>query len=152
MRSPGNVYKKLREAKFKHLVVLYRQYTRKTPENCRYHCRYIFTGNDGKTYELPLCLVHQESTDIKDGIFPQLVDVCNGKSQDCNAWAPRYSKEDIQQIFERELKDPSIKPRKYGDICALEWVLEMSVLGVTIPNWVTRIVIKIKKLLKARIA
>lgn len=132
MRNVRDVYRKLREVKHAHLVILYKKYFRKIPENCRYSCPYKFRAEDGKDYEIRLCMLHQDELDLSKGIYPHLVDVCrtDDQSHKCNAFTPRYTKEDVQAIFREELDNHKVKVKKYPDICALEWVLERSVAGV----------------------
>ena len=134
MRTPGTIYKKLREVKYRHLINLYRKYLRRTPENCKYNYQYIFTGSDGYKHEIRLCLLHQEIPDLGSDIQLNLVDVCSEPkhSIDCNGFILRHNKEDIKKILENELQDTDLKLKKYPDICALEWVLERPALGVTI--------------------
>ena len=132
MRTAGAIYRKLKEAKFRHWAVLYKQLSKKGPENCKYNYGYQFRGSDGKIYEIKLCMLHQENIDLKTGIHPHLIDVCQADHdcKECNAFINRYSKEEIKQIFLDELNTKKIKETKYPDICALEWVLERYVEGV----------------------
>jgi hypothetical protein len=125
MRSSRDVYQKLREVKFHHLIRLYKKHLRKIPLNCRYNYIYKFQGEDDKSIEIQLCLLHQPEVDLKSGIFPHLIDVCQEPKHcvNCNAFALRHTKESIKQIFELELKNQKIKQEKYSDVCALEWVL-----------------------------
>lgn len=150
MRRPGTVYKKLKEIKYRHLVALYRQYLKKSPENCRYNSKYVFTGDDGKTHEIRLCLLHQGNIDnIRPGVFPDLVDVCEQmpQSMHCNAFLCRYSKDDVKAIFEEELKNPNTRAKKYPDICALEWVLEKSVIGLPPLTWLQVLYFNTKRMM-----
>jgi len=131
MRTAGAVFRKLKEAKYRHWAVLYKKLSRKFPENCKYNYGYEFKGNDNKFYGIKLCLLHQENVNLKTGIQPHLIDVCQveGDCLECNAFINRYSKEDIKAIFLEELNTKKIKETKYPDICALEWVLEKYVVG-----------------------
>lgn len=140
MRSAKDVYKKLKEVKFKRLVILYRKFSKKTPENCRYNCKYIFTDQDNNERTLRLCLMGQPHIDsINKGIFPQLVDICQEPQHatHCESWVQKYSKEEIQEIFQQELDNSEIKNHKYPDIAALEWVLEKSALKVPLGRGLT---------------
>ena len=132
MRTAGAIYRKLKEVKFRHWVVLYRQLSIKIPENCKYNHSHTFLGNDGKNYTIKLCLLHQENINLKDGIQPHFLDVCQTEkdSRECNGFLNKYSKEEIKQIFLNELNSKKNKETKYPDICALEWVLERSVVGI----------------------
>lgn len=149
MRSYKDIYRKLKEVKFKHLVLLYRHHSRRMPENCRYNCRYVFTDRDGNEQVLRLCLLNQHYIDtLNKGIFPQLVDVCQQPehSTNCSEWIQRLTKEEIQQIFKQELETPQIKNQKYPDIAALEWVLERTALEIPPLSWLGVAWYYIKKL------
>ena len=128
MRTHGAIFRKLKEAKHKHLVILYRKYLRKIPDNCKYNSIHTFTGLDRKLYSVRLCLLHQNDSCING----ELLDVCYEEShcKKCDAFVPRYSKEELKGMFDDELRDIRIKSVKYADICALEWVLERSAAGI----------------------
>jgi len=149
MRTAGAVYRKLKEAKFRHLVALYQRYLNRTPDNCRYNHAYKFKDLDGVVHEMRLCMLHQNSEDISAGIVPHLVDVCqaDGDCRNCNAFIPRFSKEDIRKIFENELDTKKVKEKKYPDICALEWVLERSSVGLPPLTWIQSVYYSIKRYL-----
>lgn len=116
MRNVREVYKKLREVKFKYLVKLYKRYTRKIPENCKYS--YSYKIND-KT-EILLCLLHQPNLDLNSGIFPHLIEVCQDPKQ-CNGFIFKYTKENIKEVFEEDIK---LRKHLYPEISVLEWVLD----------------------------
>jgi len=148
MRTAGAVFRKLKEAKFRHWAVLYKKLSKKSPENCKYNCGYQFKGNDNKIYGIKLCLLHQENINLKSGVQPHLIDVCQAEedSFQCNAFINRYSKEDIKALFLEELNTKKIKEAKYPDICALEWVLEKYVVGFPPISTIQVLYFKIKKL------
>jgi hypothetical protein len=145
MRSSGAVYRKLKEVKFHHLVVLYKKFLKRTPENCTYNSLYTFQGGDGKSHEIRLCMLHQD----KEGIQTHLVDVCQATEDcvGCNAFILKYSREDIKKMIEDELSVKKIKESKYPDICALEWVLERSAVGMPPVSWIQAAYFRIKKLI-----
>ena len=145
MRSSGATYRKLKEVKFRHLVELYRKYLKKSPLNCRYNQRYVFLGNDEKEHEIRLCMIHQ---DPDKGIAPHLLDVCQTDSDcvNCDGFIPKYTKDEIKEIFEQELSKRKIKEAKYPDICALEWVLERSVVGLPPISWIQKLYFILKSL------
>ena len=148
MRSAHAVYRKLREVKHRHLVELYRKYLRKVPANCRYNYVYTFTGEDNVEHQIRLCLLHQPDTKgLETGIFPNLVDVCQEPSHccQCNAYLCKHSKESVREIFEEEIKNIKTKTKKYPDICALEWVLEKSVVGIPPLTWIQATFFAIKR-------
>jgi hypothetical protein len=145
VRSSYTVYRKLREVKYRYLILFYKRYLKKAPYNCKYNYAYKFTGEDGIEHEIRLCLLHQENKEnLSKGVFLNLIDVCD-KTADCNqcnAFVFKYSKKDIQQIFEEDIKN---NKKKYPEICALEWVLERSIIGIPPLNWIQRIFFVIKR-------
>lgn len=149
MKNVRSVYQKLREVKYHHLTRLYKKYLKKTSQNCKYNYTYKIT----EKHEIGLCLLHQPEVDLSKGIYPNLIDVCYLPEHciNCNAFINKYSKEDIKKIFEEELQDQKIKSKKYPDICALEWVLEQSVIGIQPFNSLQKIYYYLKKLLSKRI-
>lgn len=152
MRSPGAVYKKLKEAKFRHLINLYKIYLKRIPENCKYNYTYNSTDNKGEKFQIKLCLLHQENLKFQahqlKGIIPHLVDVCEEVEdcQNCNAFVCGYNREMVKDIFEKELYNKNIKEKKYPDICALEWVLERSSVGIPALTGIKALFLKLKSL------
>jgi len=102
---------------------------RKIPENCKYNYPYKVTGDDGAMVEIRLCLLHQPELDLKSGVFPHLVDICQEPKHciSCNAFVLRYTKETIKEKFEVDLKDKTHKEKTYPEICALEWAMGDSI-------------------------
>lgn len=171
MRTPGAVYKKLREVKFHHLIDLYRKYLKKIPPNCKYNYAYILHGANGKDYPVGLCLWHQEDiipkgspqefvTRLPDvfvaprlsGVTPHLLDICQAVAdcQNCNAFVKKYDRQTIKELFEKELAIKEIRETKYPDICALEWVLERSSVGIPLKNYFQALTDVIKKILRIK--
>ena len=153
MRTAGAIYRKLKEAKFRHWAVLYKNLSKKSPCNCKSNYIYSFKGGDGVNYSIRLCLLHQERIDLKTGIYPHLIDVCQAEKDcnECNAFINKYSKEEIKTIFIEELNTKKIKETKYPDICALEWVLEKYVEGFPPISTLQALYFTIKKIiLKAK--
>jgi len=148
MRSPGSVFKKLKEVKYRHLTLFYKKYFKKIPENCKYNYKYEFMS-DGQKKQIRLCLLHQENTDSLVGLDLKFIDVCEQMHHcsRCDAFIFRYTKEDIKSIFEEELSNQSIKEKKYPEICALEWVLEKSVAGTLLISWPQVLYYYIKRVL-----
>jgi hypothetical protein len=152
MKTAGAVYRKLKEAKFRHLIALYRRHLKRSPENCKYNYPYLFTGSDSNPYEIRLCLCHQEELPVDPnltGIIPHLVDVCEELEdcQTCNAFVLRHSREDIKNLFEKQLSIKNVREKKYPDICALEWVLERSSVGIPPMNKFWILINRIKNIL-----
>ncbi len=134
MRSVRSVYSKLRDVRHHHLKKLYKIHLKKIPENCKYNVPYPIS----KKVSVRLCLLHQPDIDLSKGVHPHLIDVCQDPSHctHCNAFICRFTKKDVQEIFEGQLKDTKIKMKKYPDITALEWVLERSVTGIPPLNYI----------------
>ena len=83
-----------------------------------------------------MCLIHQNPDEIK----PHLIEICdNSICKECNAFVPRYTRDEIKEIFKTELSDQKIKEKKYPEICALEWVLEKNLSEFIIPSWIKRL-------------
>lgn len=150
MRSPGAVYRKLKEVKYFHFIDLYKRVMKRVPSNCKYNYQYRVIGDGGIEKEIRLCLLHQPEVDIKNGVFPHLVDICEEAHQvsHCNGFIPKYNKEGVKKLFEEALCNKNIREKKYPDICALEWVLERSVVGVVPLTWIQQLFYKIKKLIR----
>jgi hypothetical protein len=149
MRTAGAIYRKLKEVRFRHWVVFYHKLVKKYPENCKYNYGYRFRGNDGKIYEIKLCMLHQENINLDKGIQPHLLDVCQAEEdcKNCNAFLNRYSKEEIKELFVSELNTKKVKETEYPDICALEWVLEKYVEGYPPISTIQELYFKIKNLI-----
>ncbi|RKY82561.1 hypothetical protein DRQ07_01010 [candidate division KSB1 bacterium] len=149
MKNVRSVYKKLKEVKYHYLIKFYKKYLSRVPKNCKYNYPYKIS----EKHEIGLCLCHQPELDLSKGIYPNLIDVCYIPEHctDCNAFINKYTKEDIKRMFEEELKDQKIKSKKYPDICALEWVLEQSVIDIPTFNYLQKIYFFLKKLLLKRI-
>lgn len=143
MRNVRAVYQKFKEVKHVHLVKLYKKYLRRVPENCIYNFEYFISNKAS----IRLCLLHQPEVDLKKGVFPHLVDVCQDAHHCniCNAFIPKYTKKEIQEYFEQILQNRKFKEKEYPDICALEWVLEKSVLGIPPFNLIQKIWFFIKR-------
>ena len=149
MKTAGEIYRKLKEAKFRHWLVIYKKLSRKTPENCKFNYKHQLIRDDGPSIYLGLCLLHQESLDLSDKIYPHLIDICHSDSDcnNCNAFIHRYTRDDIKILFEQELSTKQIKEKKYPDICALEWVLDKYNEGFSPITWIQAFFFKIKNLI-----
>lgn len=151
MKSAGEIFRKLKEAKFRHWLIFYKKLSKRTPENCKYNYLYNFVGNDKISYTMRLCLIHQDGgINLEKGIIPHLVDVCQTDQlcQGCNGFIQKYSREEIKNLFITELETKEIKEKKYPEICALEWVLEKYNEGYSLLPWFQTIYYKIKKTLR----
>ena len=149
MKSVRAVYTKLRDVKHHHLVKLYKKLLKKIPENCKYNVPYYIN----EKAEIRLCLLHQPDIDLSKGVHPHLIDVCqiSAHSTNCNAFICKFSKKDVQEIFEAQLENEKVKIKKYPDITALEWALEQSVTGIPPLNYLQRCYFWIKKILSKKL-
>jgi hypothetical protein len=129
MRNARELYLKIRDVKYHHVTKLYKKLLRKIPENCKYNYPYKVTGDDGAVVEIRLCLLHQPELDLKSGIFPHLIDICQEQKHciSCNAFVLRYTKDTIKEKFETDLKNKTYKEKNYPEICALEWAMGDSI-------------------------
>jgi len=121
MKTSYEVYKRLRDVKFRHLTELLKTHLKRRPENCRYN-RAFRIESDSTVQYIRLCFLHQP----EKGLEPHLLDICQeiGDCASCNAYVCRYTKEDVKALFEEELRDPKVKAKKYPAIFVLEWVLD----------------------------
>jgi len=145
MKTAGEIFRKLKEAKFRHWLVIYKKLSRRSPGNCKFNFNHELI-RDGKPIYLGLCLLHQESLDLENKIYPHLIDICHSDSDcsNCNAFIHRYTRDDIKNLFDQELKTKQIKEKKYPDICALEWVLEKYSEGYSPISWLQATFFKLK--------
>jgi len=146
MKSPGAVYKKLREAKYRRLVELYRKFLRRDPELCKYNQAYRIQ-TDSVVKNIRLCMLHQQG----EGIVPHLLDICQEIEHctQCNAYVPLHTKDSVRTMFEAELRNPAVKAKKYPEICALEWVLEQEAADISIIySWISRLIYRFKALFR----
>jgi len=140
MRKIRQITQKLRELKYSYLVKLYKTWLKRKPENCRYNYPYVIK-KDKIVTKVHLCLLHQPESNCPKERFiwpppnpedakiqPHLLDICQETHHftHCNAFAFRYTKKEIKDLFEEKLKDPKYKEREYPEISLLEWVLEKS--------------------------
>ena len=104
----------------------------------------------GPETEIRLCLLHQPHTDLKAGVFPHLIDLCQETKDciNCNAFILRHTKESVKNIFEMELSNRKIKEEKYPDICALDWVLGEPSFKIKPLSFFRKIFISIKYRIK----
>lgn len=141
MKSVRDVYKKLREVRFRYLVILYKRYLKRAPDLCKYNREFRVESN-GQARFIRLCMLHQP----EKGLAPNLLDVCEqvGHCEECNAFVCRHTKDSIKEMFESQLKDPRVKARTYPEIAVLEWVLEQDVNGIRRLSWFEKIITTIK--------
>lgn len=158
MKKVRDVYQKIREVKYRYLVKVYKKYLKRIPDNCKYNYPYVLKKDKISTM-VSLCFLHQPESNRPKGrliwpppnpnntkIHPHLLDICqeNHHCTNCNAFVLRYTKKEIQKLFEEKLKEKKFKEKEYPDLCALEWVLERSILEVLPLGWLHRFLFLIK--------
>ena len=82
------------------------------PQNCKYN-KHIKLPNN---LDLFICSYNLETQEC--------IDLCFKKehSEDCNAFCPRKTKEELKEIFLNELKNEEILASKYKDINVLYYL------------------------------
>lgn len=158
MKKIRQIYQKLRDVKYHHLVRLYTKGLKRTPDNCRYNYPY-FIKKDKAFTTVNLCLLHQPESNIPKGRFiwppinpdnskiqPHLLDICQEIHHciHCNAFVFRYTKKEIQERFNESLKDKRFKEKEYPDLCALEWVLEKPAADIPFIGLMEKILLFLK--------
>jgi hypothetical protein len=114
MKSPGVIYRKYRQLKRKILYEKLQEARKKLSKNCFYG-KYIEILDKDTTIPIYVCSYNR---DINKGI-----DICN-YPEDCNAFVYKFSKKDIEEDFNNELKNPAIRNKKYPELNCLEWILD----------------------------
>jgi len=109
---PKHIKDKYKQLKYSHLKKLYDKNLSKYPENCRYN-KVIVLPNK---YKINIC-----TYDLSENAE---VEMCYKKahSKNCNAFCFRSSKEELKEIFLKELKDDPIRATKFKDINILYWL------------------------------
>jgi hypothetical protein len=107
------IKEKLKQLKYQHLKKKYAQNLSKLPENCKYNKEIMLPRGN----RINIC-----GFDLEDNYE---VDLCYKKehANDCNAFCPRKSKEDLYLEFNKELKDEQVRSTKYKDINILYWMM-----------------------------
>lgn len=133
MKSEKQVKRKLRDVKYKYLAREYKRNLSPCPDNCIYnqthyvedvrsevHGNAIFEGYDPVHHEVRLCMYGAENVEEWGGL------ICDDEktAQSCGLFEPRFTKAQIKEAFEDDLKDPYILAHEYKDIAALQWVSE----------------------------
>jgi hypothetical protein len=86
----------------------------RTHENCHYARTLHYKDADGRDASVKLCMLK-----------PNDPDICTNPA-DCNAFARRWSDEQVADMFSKVMSDPSAKKRLYPELWAYEWVLDKS--------------------------
>ena len=154
MKTAGEVFRQLKEVKFRHWLVLYKNLSRKTPTNCKFNYRHTLLDSLNRSVSMGLCLLHQDKLSTENKIYANLIDICHfdNDCHNCDAFIQRYTRDEIKDFFIAELQTKQIKEKKYPDICALEWVLDRFNEGYPPISWLQALYYRIKiKLLKIKL-
>jgi len=127
MRSPGVIYRKYRQQIRKKLYYLTLESYKKMHENCvyGYSIKYRDTNNRDRSSKICLYGVLGGATEgdkINIENFVKL-DVCTCASE-CNAFAPKRTKEEVAEKFESDISDYNQCKKLYPEIAVYKWVLD----------------------------
>lgn len=127
MKSPGVIYRQYRKLYRKVLYEKLKEARKEIHVNCAYGKPITIRNNSGESYQIKLCAYNcLDFSDAKKArLNLDLLDHCTNPKE-CNAFAYKQSKEDVENELEREFKDPEIKYKKYPELSAYEWVLDKS--------------------------
>lgn len=122
MKSPGIIYRQYRKIYRKELQKKLQEKRKRTHENCIYGKA---VEDDNKKFEL--CMYSCSNfKDIKEGIVnPDLIGICT-HPEGCDAFACKYTKNEVESELRNELENPTIKYKKHPELSSLEWVLDKS--------------------------
>ena len=116
MKSPGVIYRRYRQLKRKILFDKLQDAKRKLAKNC-FYSKELEIVDGGKHLKLYVCLYNKN---LNNGL-----DVCNNQDG-CNAFVYKFSKKDIENEFNNDLKNPTLRNKKYPELSCLEWILDKS--------------------------
>lgn len=149
MKSAHEISRKLKDIKFRHWTIFYKNMTKRIPENCKYfiYQKFLVSNSSSKKekVEIGLCMIHQDTTNSTKGLYPHLLDICTDCTT-CNGFVPKLTREEIKKIFIQEIETKLIKEKKYPEICAMEWVLDKYDDGYPIISKLYIIFYKLRKL------
>lgn len=156
MRSPGVVYRRYRQLRRKLLYKKIQESRKKLHDNCVYGKKIeYFDDSSGTTQIVRLCMYSCKLSSLglsKNIDMSENLDICTSPSV-CNAFACKWSKEKIEEEFNSELNNYSIKEEKYPELAVFEWILDKSLHDAQInPGWfgnlLVRTIIILENLLK----
>lgn len=140
MKSEKELKQKLRAVKTSYLVKKYKERLSKKPCNCVHNYRYstVDVEDPGHNYkhlvdwlddddqqddvnatEVGLCMLNADNPEEWGGVICDDVKT----AEDCPFFQARFSREDIETEFEKELEDDIIVAHNYKDIAALQWMI-----------------------------
>jgi hypothetical protein len=121
MKSPGIIYRRYRQLKRKLLYEKMQEARKKVSKNCVYGKAIDILDRD-RVIHTHICLYNEN---IKAGL-----EVCN-HACDCNAFICKFSKKNIEDEFNVELGDQTVRCKKYPELNVLEWVLDKTLDDAT---------------------
>lgn len=127
MKSPGVIYRQYRKLYRRALYEKMKEARKEIHDNCAYGKLITIKNNSGESYQIKLCAYScLDFSDAKKArLNLDLLDHCTNPKE-CNAFAYKQSKEDVEKQLEEEFNDPDTKHEKYPELSAYEWVLDKS--------------------------
>lgn len=114
MKSPGVIYRQYRQTRKLAFIRALSASRKKKHENCHYAGTIPYRDVDGSDKVVKLCLLRSDK-----------MDVCSN-ARDCNAFARRWSDEDVAKEFDRIMSNDAEKKKTFPELWAYEWVLDKS--------------------------
>ena len=116
MRSPGVIYRRYRQLRRKLLYEKIVESREKKHENCIFGKK-LKVEKDGEVRFVDVCLFKHMSD--KDTVL----DLCTC-AKECNAFANKYTKESVEEEFNRIVSDHEQVKQAYPDLALFQWVLD----------------------------
>ena len=147
MKSPGVIYRRYRQLKRKLLYEKILKARKVSHTNCYYGrlAEYTDPKSGATVASLKVCVYgcDQNSAQLPTCTCPK----------ECNAFASRWTKEKVEEEFDKELSDWETKNRLYPELLAFEWVLDKDLTeAIKYPNNLGKIIVSnimlLEKLLK----
>ena len=120
MKSPGIVYRKYRQVKRKLLYYCLTESYKKAHDNCLYGHLIKYDDTDNRHRSAKLCLFGVRD---KQNLDARNLDVCTC-AMECNAFAPKATKDEVVKNFESDVENEFICSEKYPELAAYLWVLD----------------------------
>lgn len=120
MRSPGVIYRQYRQQLRKVLYEKTVEALKKENKNCIYSV-ILKATRDEETRKIPLCAFRIQREGAEE------LEACTCPKE-CNAFAHKYSKEELRERLRSELEETLSDPKKayseYPDLAVYRWVLD----------------------------
>jgi hypothetical protein len=136
MKSPGVIYRKYRQRKRKLLYEMVVQARQVSHENCHYGqtVEHMDFSESGCRAQFKICAFGFDPASRK-------IEFCTCPKE-CNAFVNKWTKEKVEESFEKSLLDWGTKVKLYPDLVALEWVLDKELTdAIKEPNFMGKVII-----------